>query len=313
MLAEVFGPNLLIVVIVGMAIPLWAIIDALSRPAAAFYGAGTNKTAWVIVLLVATFVLGLGLFPRPCSISSASWQERSIPSDAADVPPVGAWSACGCTCPGPPNPGRGSAKWPVHGSKTNARDTCGAGRCPKTSNPPRLAAESGYGDGHLRRAWACRTVELVTMMRMSSWGCLRGPSSGSGCLRSGTPGRCTGVFGNPSEGGRTPSPPHRTDRGRRTALRLHGTDFAQSSGPARTGLGIALNGVRVPDTSGTGGEFYVSGQATLTDDPELRTVAGDAASYQPEDRYILFELAIAEARCHGYGDVPLPDPSRWMP
>ena len=28
MLAEVFGPDLLIVVIVGMAIPLWAIIDA---------------------------------------------------------------------------------------------------------------------------------------------------------------------------------------------------------------------------------------------------------------------------------------------
>jgi uncharacterized protein DUF2516 len=62
MLAEVIGSNLFIVVIVGMAIPLWAIIDALSRPAAAFYGAGTNKTAWVIVLLVATFVLGLGLF-----------------------------------------------------------------------------------------------------------------------------------------------------------------------------------------------------------------------------------------------------------
>ena len=62
MLAEVFGSDLLIVVIMGMAIPLWAIIDALSRPAVAFYGAGTNKTAWVIVLLVATFLLGVGLF-----------------------------------------------------------------------------------------------------------------------------------------------------------------------------------------------------------------------------------------------------------
>jgi UPF0716 family protein affecting phage T7 exclusion len=28
----------------------------------AFYAAGSNKTAWVIVLLVATFVLGIGLF-----------------------------------------------------------------------------------------------------------------------------------------------------------------------------------------------------------------------------------------------------------
>lgn len=69
----------------------------------------------------------------------------------------------------------------------------------------------------------------------------------------------------------------------------------------------------VPDTFGTGGEFFVSGQATLMDDPESRTLAGEAASYQPEDRYILFELGIAEARCNSYGDVPLPDPSRWKP
>jgi hypothetical protein len=69
----------------------------------------------------------------------------------------------------------------------------------------------------------------------------------------------------------------------------------------------------VPDTFGTGGEFSVSGRATLIDDPELRAVARAAAMYQPEDRYILFELGVNEARCHGYGDVPLPDPRRWMP
>lgn len=68
----------------------------------------------------------------------------------------------------------------------------------------------------------------------------------------------------------------------------------------------------VPDTFGTGGEFFVSGQATLRDDPELRAVASGAATYQPEDRYILFELGIGEARCNGYGDVPLPDPRRWV-
>ena len=62
MLATVFGPAIPIVVLMGFAIPLWSIIDALSRPAAAFYGAGSNKTAWVIVLLVFTFVLGIGLF-----------------------------------------------------------------------------------------------------------------------------------------------------------------------------------------------------------------------------------------------------------
>ena len=64
MLADVVGgvgPGLLILVF-AIALPLWAIIDALSRPAVAFYAAGSNKTAWVIVLLVATFVLGIGLF-----------------------------------------------------------------------------------------------------------------------------------------------------------------------------------------------------------------------------------------------------------
>jgi len=68
----------------------------------------------------------------------------------------------------------------------------------------------------------------------------------------------------------------------------------------------------VPDTFGTGGEFFVSGQATPIDDPEMRAVAVGSAMYQPEDRYILFELGIIEARCHGYGDVPLPDPGRWV-
>ena len=61
MLADVFGLDLLIVLVV-LALPLWAFIDAISRPAVAFYAAGSNKTAWVIVLLVATFVLGVGLF-----------------------------------------------------------------------------------------------------------------------------------------------------------------------------------------------------------------------------------------------------------
>ena len=33
---------------------------ALSRPAVAFYAAGSNKVAWVIVLVVATFFFGIG-------------------------------------------------------------------------------------------------------------------------------------------------------------------------------------------------------------------------------------------------------------
>ena len=64
----------------------------------------------------------------------------------------------------------------------------------------------------------------------------------------------------------------------------------------------------VPDTYGTGGEFFVSGVATALDDPGLRSVASAASTFPIEDRWVLFELGVDEARCNGYGDVELPDP-----
>jgi len=51
-LADIFGPDLLIAVVVlacAVAVPIWAIVDAANRPKAAFYGAGSNKTAWIVV------------------------------------------------------------------------------------------------------------------------------------------------------------------------------------------------------------------------------------------------------------------------
>jgi hypothetical protein len=46
-------------------------------------------------------------------------------------------------------------------------------------------------------------------------------------------------------------------------------------------------------------------------DPEARSVAVEASSYEPADRYVHFELEVAEARCNGYGDVPLPAQKSW--
>lgn len=68
----------------------------------------------------------------------------------------------------------------------------------------------------------------------------------------------------------------------------------------------------VPDIMGTGGEFFVCGRATFIDDPDARAVAAGAASYEPADRYILFELGVDEARGNGYGDVALPSNRRWV-
>jgi hypothetical protein len=67
----------------------------------------------------------------------------------------------------------------------------------------------------------------------------------------------------------------------------------------------------VPDNSGTGGEFRITGTGRLVDDPATRAAAAAASSYPPAQRYILFELLVSEAFANAYGDVELPSPSRW--
>lgn len=67
----------------------------------------------------------------------------------------------------------------------------------------------------------------------------------------------------------------------------------------------------VPDSQGSGGEFWASGVGHQIDDPDTRSTVAEAASYTPADRYLLFELGVDEARCNGYGDVPLPTPRSW--
>jgi hypothetical protein len=58
----------------------------------------------------------------------------------------------------------------------------------------------------------------------------------------------------------------------------------------------------VADMSGGEGEFYVRGQATLTDEPLIREQAVRAASYSPQDRYILFVLTVEFAFMNRYVD-----------
>jgi hypothetical protein len=51
--------------------------------------------------------------------------------------------------------------------------------------------------------------------------------------------------------------------------------------------------------------------SAVVDDPAVRAMAIRQSSYEPADRYILFELGVNEARCNGYGDVALPPRTRW--
>lgn len=58
----------------------------------------------------------------------------------------------------------------------------------------------------------------------------------------------------------------------------------------------------VADSSGTGGELHLRGMAQAIDDPALRALATAAASYEPADRYVLFELSVAGAMLTVYAD-----------
>jgi uncharacterized pyridoxamine 5'-phosphate oxidase family protein len=63
----------------------------------------------------------------------------------------------------------------------------------------------------------------------------------------------------------------------------------------------ALHGA-VSDTSGSGGEFSLSGRATFVGDAKLREVAKRVASYAPNERYILFELSVEAAASTVYAE-----------
>lgn len=56
----------------------------------------------------------------------------------------------------------------------------------------------------------------------------------------------------------------------------------------------------VENSGGGGGEFYVRGRATLSDDPVVRERAIKAAPYVPADRYILFVLTVDFAFMNQY-------------
>src|SRR4051812_536607 len=58
----------------------------------------------------------------------------------------------------------------------------------------------------------------------------------------------------------------------------------------------------VEDASGGGGEFYVRGQAIRTNDPTERAKAATAATYVPQEAYVLFVLTIEFAFMNIYVD-----------
>ncbi len=69
MIGDIFGPDLLIVVIVvvaGLLVPIWAIADAAARPSGAFVSAGSSKAMWIALIVVFWLVTGIVGFVLAC-------------------------------------------------------------------------------------------------------------------------------------------------------------------------------------------------------------------------------------------------------
>jgi len=45
--------------IIGIAVPLWALIDAATRPSAAFAVAGSSKLTWILLIVILTLLTGI--------------------------------------------------------------------------------------------------------------------------------------------------------------------------------------------------------------------------------------------------------------
>jgi hypothetical protein len=51
----VSGDLLLFITLGGLALSIWAIVDAASRPSGAFVAAGSSKSLWIILVVLGTF------------------------------------------------------------------------------------------------------------------------------------------------------------------------------------------------------------------------------------------------------------------
>jgi hypothetical protein len=91
-LSEVFGLDLfflLLVLVVGLVVPIWAIVDAASRPSGAFSAAGSSKTMWIVLIVVGWLVTGLiGIILAVVYLASIRPRVRTVGPSPAMRPRV---------------------------------------------------------------------------------------------------------------------------------------------------------------------------------------------------------------------------------
>ena len=68
----------------------------------------------------------------------------------------------------------------------------------------------------------------------------------------------------------------------------------------------------VEDASGGGGEFLGEGTAKSVDDRRSRSLAEQSASYEPADKYVLFELTVKRVLSTTYHESGRAQRVRWL-
>lgn len=66
----------------------------------------------------------------------------------------------------------------------------------------------------------------------------------------------------------------------------------------------------VKDWNGSDGEFTITGEAVLVDDPKVRALAASGCPYTPSDRYVCFEFFVEECLINHYVEGK-PQFKRW--
>jgi hypothetical protein len=62
MSGEIFGLDGLIVLVIALitlVVPIWALVDSISRPAGAFTAAGSSKGMWIVLIVLFWFFTGI--------------------------------------------------------------------------------------------------------------------------------------------------------------------------------------------------------------------------------------------------------------
>ena len=59
MTGEIFGLSGLIILLVFVVLPIWALVDAISRPSGAFSAARSSKRMWIALIVVFSLLTGI--------------------------------------------------------------------------------------------------------------------------------------------------------------------------------------------------------------------------------------------------------------